>query len=259
VQKTLRPVHANAGVEVAYRKKLKGLIDTLSNSVEYWLKAAYRKNPPKLATDASPVETIQLELKDLGDRWVKRFEDMAPDIAEAFVRSQFDASDNSFKQALKDGGWIVPFKMTERVRTAFQASLAENVGLIKSIPVQYLQQVEGIVMRSYSNGRDLQTMVAEIKELYPAAANRAVLIARDQSNKANAVVNRARQLDSGITRAKWMHSHGGKEPRKDHLAADGKEYDIAKGCLISGEYIQPGQLINCRCTSRPILPYTRES
>jgi len=114
-------------------------------------------------------------------------------------------------------------------------------------------------MRSYSNGRDLQTMVSEIKDLYPAAANRAVLIARDQSNKANAVVNRARQLDLGITRAKWMHSHGGKEPRKDHLAADGKEYDIAKGCLISGEYIQPGQMINCRCTSRPILPYTRES
>jgi len=254
VQKTLRPVHANAGVEVAYRKKLKGLIDTLSNSVEYWLKAAYRKNPPKLATDASPVKTIQAELDNLAIYWIDRFEKSAPGIAEAYVNGMFDASDRSFQQALKDGGWIVPFKMTERVRTAFQASLAENVGLIKSIPVQYLQQVGGIVMRSYSNGRDLHTMVAEIKELYPAVANRAVLIARDQSNKANAVVNRERQLDLGITRAKWMHSHGGKEPRKDHLAADGKEYNIAKGCLISGDYIQPGEMINCRCTSRPILP-----
>jgi len=252
--KTLRPVHANAGVEAAYRNKLKGLIDTIANSVEYGLKAAYRKNPPKLVTDASPVKTIQLELDDLAIYWIDRFEKTAPGIAEAYVNSVFDASDRSFQQVLKDGGWIVPFKMTRRVRTAFRASLAENVWLIKSIPVQYLQQVEGIVMRSYSNGRDLQTMVAEIKELYPAAANRAVLIARDQSNKANAAANRARQLDLGITRAKWMHSHGGKEPRKDHLAADGKEYNIEKGCLISGDYIQPGEKINCRCTSRSILP-----
>jgi len=252
--KTLRSVHANLGVEVAYRKRLKNSVGILANSVEYWLTASYRKNPPKLATDASSFDYMRKTFEELADRWINHFEEAAPDIAEAFIRGQFDASDRSFQQALKDGGWVVPFKMTDRVRTAFRASLAENVGLIKSIPVQYLQQVEGIVMRSYSNGRDLQTMVAEIKELYPAAANRAVLIARDQSNKANAVVNRARQLDLGITRAKWMHSHGGKEPRKDHLAADGKEYNIAKGCLISGEYTQPGELINCRCTSRPILP-----
>ena len=80
------------------------------------------------------------------------------------------------------------------------------------------------------------------------------LIARDQSNKANAVVSRARQLELGITDAIWMHSHAGKNPRKDHVAANGKRYKIAEGCLISGEYIQPGEEINCRCTSRPILP-----
>ncbi len=255
----LKPVKANLGVEARYRRKLKGLVDVLANSAEYWLRAAYRKNPPVLATDASPVRTIQSQLDDLAIYWIDRFEKAAPKIAETYVNSMFDASDNSFKQALKDGGWIVPFKMTPRVRDALQASLAENVGLIKSIPVQYLQQVEGIVMRSYSNGRDLYTMVNELRALYPAASNRAALIARDQSNKANAVINRARQLDLGITRAKWMHSHGGKEPRLDHLAADGKEYDIDKGCLIGGEYIQPGEMINCRCTSRPILPYTRES
>ena len=100
----------------------------------------------------------------------------------------------------------------------------------------------------------MKEMTEAIAELYPAAKDRAALIARDQSNKANSVVNRTRQLELGITRAKWMHSHGGKEPRPDHLAADGKEYDIEKGCLISGEYIQPGEMINCRCTSRPILP-----
>ena len=84
---------------------------------------------------------------------------------------------------------------------------------------------------------------------------RAELIARDQSNKANAVVNRARQMELGITEAIWMHSHAGKTPRPDHFKANGTVYKIAEGCKISGEYIQPGEEINCRCTSRPVLPF----
>jgi len=159
------------------------------------------------------------------------------------------------QQSLKAAGWAVEFTMTPVVRDAFTASLAENVGLIKSIPIQYHQQVEGIVMRSYSAGRDLHTMVKDLQTLYPKVQNRAVLIARDQSNKANAVVNRARQLQLGIVEAIWMHSHAGKEPRPDHVAANGKKYKIAEGCLISGEFIQPGSLINCRCTCRPVLPF----
>ena len=111
------------------------------------------------------------------------------------------------------------------------------------------------MMRSYTQGRDLETMVKDLKALYPKASRRAVLIARDQSNKANSVVQRTRQMELGITEAIWMHSHAGKEPRPDHVAANGKRYKIAEGCLISGEYIQPGYEINCRCTSRPVLPF----
>ena len=34
----------------------------------------------------------------------------------------------------------------------------------------------------------------------------------------------------------------------------GKEFDIEKGCLIDGEYIQPGEEPNCGCTSEAIIP-----
>lgn len=255
--KTVRSIHANRGVEAAYRKAIAQLIEEMSNSAEYWLTAAYRKEPPsmgELAQDATPAQRIRKILADLAKRWVDRFDEWAPKIAEAYVSKQFKATDSAFMQALKDAGWVVNFKMTAAVRDAYQASLAENIGLIKSIPQQYLQQVEGVVMRSYSAGRDLHTMVKDIKALYPTTQKRAELIARDQSNKANAVVNRARQLELGMTDAIWMHSHAGKTPRPDHVAANGKQYKIAQGCLISGEYIQPGEQINCRCTSRAVLP-----
>jgi len=282
--KTVRSVAANRGIEAKYRKALAALIAEMHGSVAYWLTAAYRKRPPamaalvaqdggydearakfvglgmhpnvahRLAADASPAQHISKTLEGLAKRWQDRFDEMAPKIAEAYLSGMFKATDSAFRAALKEAGWAVDFKMTPAVRDAFQASLAENVGLIKSIPAQYLQKVEGTVMRSYSAGRDLETMVAELKALYPAAAHRAELIARDQSNKANAVVNRTRQLELGIESAIWMHSHAGKTPRPDHLAANGKQYKIAEGCLISGEYLQPGIAVNCRCTSRAVLP-----
>jgi uncharacterized protein with gpF-like domain len=99
-------------------------------------------------------------------------------------------------------------------------------------------------------------MFAEgIKALYPVTANRAVLIARDQTNKATAVITRTRQIELGLKEALWVHSGGGKTPRPSHMRANGERYKIAEGCVIDGVPIQPGELINCRCVSRPILPY----
>lgn len=257
--KTAKPVHANRGTEARYRRRMIALVDEMTASFEYWLAATYRASPPRMAElvakDASPANEMRKRLKELAQRWIKRFDDAAPLIAEAYLRGSFKASDSAMRAALKDAGWTVDFKMTATMRDAFDAALAENVGLIRSIPRQYLTQVEGVVMRGYGAGRDLGAMTTELKQLYPAAAHRAELIARDQSNKANAVVNRARSLELGITEAIWHHSHAGKVPRPDHVAAHGKRYNIAEGCLISGEYIQPGTEINCRCTSRVILPF----
>lgn len=258
--KVARSVAANRGIEAKYRKVLQRAIAEMHASVEYWLTAAYRKAPPRvaklvdMAEDASPFNQVKKVLEELAARWSAKFEESAPKIAEAYLQGMFKASDSAMRAALKDAGWAVKFTMTPAVRDAFNASLAENVGLIKSIPEKYLQQVEGIVSRSYAAGRDLETMTKELKRLYPITQDRAELIARDQSNKANAVVNRTRQLELGITDAIWMHSHAGKNPRPSHVAANGKRYNIAEGCLIDGAYIQPGEEINCRCTSRPVLP-----
>lgn len=256
--KTVRSVAANRGVEAKYRAQLQQMVGEMAVSIEYWLTAAYRKAPPRiaeLAEDAAPSQKMAKILNELRLRWMAKFDEAAPKLADAYLKAMFRTSDAAFRQALKDAGLTVNFKLTQAMRDAFQAKLAENVSLIKSIPAEYLQKVEGVVMRSYSAGRDLHSMVKEIRQLYPEASNRAELIARDQSNKANAVVNRTRSLELGIEEAIWMHSHAGKTPRPSHVAANGKRYKIAQGCLIDGKYIQPGEEINCRCTSRVVLPY----
>jgi uncharacterized protein with gpF-like domain len=52
-----------------------------------------------------------------------------------------------------------------------------------------------------------------------------------------------------------MHSNAGKEPRPTHVAMNGKPYDLAKGMWDSDEkeWVHPGQLINCRCTMKPVI------
>ena len=253
----LRGIHSNAGLTAAYRIKLLAFIDEMEASIAYWLRAAYRAHEPAVAAmDASPVDEAQRYMDDLARRWLRRIDESAPKIAESYVTQQYKASNSAFRQALKDAGWTIDFKFTAPMRDTVNASIGENIALIKSIPERYLSQVEGAVYRSYANGHDLQTMVREIQEIYPVVRKRAIFIARDQSNKLNAAVLRTRQLDLGITDAIWMHSGGGKKPRPDHVQAgsEHRRYKIADGCLISGKYIQPGVLPNCRCVGRCLLP-----
>lgn len=253
-----RSVSANRGLEIRYQKQIMALIRELEDDTGL-IVSAYRADPPltALSMDASPLAAMRKLLSDLGTKWVKRFERAAPKIAAAYLKGQFKATDSAMRQALKDAGWAIKFEMTPAVREAFEASLAENVGLIRSIPQEYLQQVQGVVMRSYTVGRDLHTMVKDLRKLYPAAANRAILISRDQSNKANAVVTRARQLEIGIIEGIWMHSHAGKVPRPTHLAMNGRRYKVAEGMYDPAvdRFVFPGELINCRCTGRSVLPF----
>jgi SPP1 gp7 family putative phage head morphogenesis protein len=253
--KTVRAIHANRGVEARYRKALEGLIKEMSNSAEYWLAVQYRQAPPEIAKDALPAAEMAARVREVSKRWIARFNDMADDIAKRFTAGSIKATNNSFQNALKDAGWAVDFKVTRAMQDVARASVVENVALIKSIPQQYFTEVEGIVMRGYSRGRDLQEITTELQSRYGVTKRRAALIARDQSNRLTASTTQARRLELGIKQAEWQHSHAGKEPRKSHVAANGKVFEIEKGCYIDGEWILPGTKINCRCVSKSVLPF----
>ncbi|MGF6806282.1 SPP1 gp7 family putative phage head morphogenesis protein [Paraburkholderia sp. Clong3] len=251
----LGAIHPNAGLEAAYRRKLEALVDEMHASLLYWLRASYRANSPEIAQDAmSPAMALRAAMRKLAIRWLKRFDEAAPELAKYFATNATARVDGSLKSILKRSGFAVEFTMTREANDVMQATIGEQVGLIKSIASQHLSEVEGLVMRSVSTGRDLGTLTNELQQRYGVTRRRAALIARDQNNKATATITRVRQRSLGITQAKWLHSNGGKEPRKSHLEADGKIFDIDKGMLIDGDYIFPGQLINCRCVSRSILP-----
>ncbi|CAB3908031.1 hypothetical protein LMG26842_05715 [Achromobacter dolens] len=250
----LRPVHANQGIEAAYRKRLDRLIDEMQRSLVYWLTAAYRRNVPEIAQDESPAMALTKMMRRLAKQWQRRFNEAAQPVASEFAETSMSAADNSLRNALRQKGFSVQFQLTRAANDVFQATVQENVGLIKSIAAEHLQDVQGMVMRSVTQGRDLEGLVEDLQKRYGVTKRRAAFIARDQNNKATATITRVRQQGLGIKQAKWRHSRGGKHPRKSHQEADGKVYDVDKGMLIDGEYIRPGELPNCRCVAISIIP-----
>lgn len=254
--KVLAPVHPNHGLEVEYRRKLQRLIEEMATSLEHWISAAYRKTPPRMAEDEVPASALAAEMRKLGDRWLDRFDKAAPELARWFATAAVNRSDAALADILRRGGFSVRFSMTPAVRDIFNATIEENVGLIRSIATEHLADVQGSVMRSFQKGSDLGTLTDELSGRYQLTRNRAALIARHQNNLANAVTTRARQDELGITTAVWLHSGGGRHPRPSHVAMSGKPYKVATGWYDPDEraWIRPGELINCRCVSKSVIP-----
>lgn len=257
----LRAIHPNVGWRMRYQHQLLALIDEMQTSVLFWTHAQYRDAPPEMAMDATPSKAMLKRFKEIADKWTDRWDRAAPKIAEAYLKGSYAASDSAMRSALREAGISVKFKMTKRVKDAFEAQLAENVTLIKNIPAQYMTQVQGVISRTYASGRDLEAMVKGIRNEAGVTQRRAITIARDQSNKAQSVIEKARRLELGIVEAAWVHSGGGKHPRPEHVkaGAERRRFKVADGCPIPDSkgvvrYISPGEEINCRCVSRSVIP-----
>lgn len=255
----LKAVHPNAGLEKLYKRKLIELLDCMHKSIAYWVLASYKANPPAmiaLAQDATSSAQLNKTMAALKKRWLKNYDQGSKELARYFAKSVAKRTDAQLKAILKQAGFSIDFTMTRAQRDIAGAVVHENVALIKSIPEQYLKNVEGAVMRSVQKGMDVGGLQAELQKTYHVSRKRASLIARDQNSKANSSFDRCRQLELGVEKAVWIHSHGGKKPRPSHLANDGKVYDVSKGWFDPDEqaWIQPGELINCRCVSEAIIP-----
>lgn len=255
---TLDPIRASAGIQANYERRLTTIIDRMAKDVLQTLSAEYTANEPEMviyAQDASPAHILSRAVDRLSRKWSGQIADLAPKLADYFASAVKDRCDRQLKQNLAKAGITVKFKMTAAMNDAYQATLAENVGLIKSIPERYFAQVRTLTMQSVARGRDLHHLASGLEKQLGVTKRRAALISRDQNSKATAVLTRTRYLEMGITEAIWLHSAGGKVPRPYHVRASGTRYKLATGLdMGDGEGpVHPGELISCRCVPKPVI------
>lgn len=210
----------------------------------------------------NPSVLLRRALEKWGSLWTRKLDRLSLSLSAKFARKNFTVTQTAMKAAFREAGFTVAFKPTRASVMAYHAVAAEQVNLIKSIPAEYLKAVKSNVWASVMKGGDLHSLSQNLQKNYDVTKKRAALISRDQNNKATATIEKVRQQELGITDAYLQHSHAGVTPRPTHLAADGTRYKIAKGFWDpdargkgKGAFVQPGELINCRCTNRPILPF----
>lgn len=127
--------------------------------------------------------------------------------------------------------------------------VAANTSLIKSIPTQYMAQVEQTIRSGVLAGESPRSLAKKIQAQGGVTERRAQIISRDQVGKANAELNRFRQEDLGIKEYIWRTVHD-ERVRPLHKERDGKKFSWDKPPSDG----QIGTAVLCRCSPSPVFP-----
>lgn len=130
---------------------------------------------------------------------------------------------------------------------------AQNIALIKSIPVQALGTLQGQIVDAVRTGMPLKDLQKIIRDRYGVTDRRAELIARDQIGKLNGQLTRLRQEAMGITHYTWRGILDSRE-RPEHVAREGKVFAWDNPPSDGA----PGSPVRCRCSAEPVLPSWEE-
>lgn len=131
--------------------------------------------------------------------------------------------------------------------------VSDNVELIRTIPRQSLGKMKEIVYQDYMNGRPTTDIIKAIQHQYGMDKRHARLIARDQTAKLNAKINKSQQMDAGVKRYEWSDSADGRV-RRSHRRLNGHIFrwdDPPK--TDGGRRCHPGEDYQCRCCAIPVF------
>lgn len=257
------PLNPPDVVEAKFRAELDRMVERMQKTTRRELDKLYRSpEAPTIAMDASFSSIAARLVRELTKRFTALFVDRAGGLAKAWAEGISRQSAVGLGQSLKDVSGGVTLKtdvISGAVADVVKASIKQNVALIKSIPREYFLEIEGEVMRSIQTGRGMADLQPFLEKRYGITKRRAALIARDQTSKATAAINRARMQGLGVKKFKWLHSMGGKEPRPLHKnVLNGNVYSFDDPPVIderTGERGLPGVLINCRCRMLPVIEF----
>ena len=167
------------------------------------------------------------------------------------------------------------FADDERLSGLMSSWVRENAQLIRSIPEQALDRVEGLTNRAVRSGRSVTDVAKDIRKEFGVTRRRARVIARDQIASLNANITRERQREVGIEEYEWATADDERvrgDPSGRYPDAMPR-HDVMNGKIcrwddptvyrergsdkwlqrssLGGPSAHPGEPILCRCTALP--------
>ena len=260
--KALRP---SVAIGEKFGNEVVAEIDLFWRDIIREVKAAFRESSFKSAMDAGITTQARIRLNSLREKWEVRFNKLAKESVAKMIARVDKNSLVTLNQSLREvskGLEIDTAYSDQRLIDVIQASTQEAAQLIKRIPSQYLDQVQGEVMRAITSGRGMQDLVPFFKQKYQGDVRWARHVAMDQTRKTAASINQVRLQKFGVEEYVWVHTMGSRYPRKDHIAMSGKTFRYDDPPVIdkrTGERGHPGTAVFCRCVSRPLFKFNESA
>jgi len=136
----------------------------------------------------------------------------------------------------------------------FSGAREASIARMQDAASTYAKQVEGVLRDPKNVGLRVEELAEQLEERGKVSASRAVFIARDQTLRTNALVNRARHEAAGVTRYRWSTSRDERvRPRHAELEGDSFDYDDPPVTNDAGDRNNPGEDYQCRCIPLPII------
>lgn len=260
-EKIASPVKSLKGQEKKYRRQLNKLGRALIKAIKEELLPFLKSQESAYTTDG-----VGVNLNAIFRRLNQQFTgtimaSFAAQTASGMVEGVGKKNEARFNRSIEGatGINISGVISGEGLEDFVELQISKNVSLIKSLPEEYLKQVEVIVNNGVLNGSRFSTIAKEITAKVGSAnsklAGRIKTIAMNEVQTINAQMSQRRSGALGIKRGIFRTSEDEKV-RPCHDELNGVEYDLSKGAWSKtcGRWIIPGVTdINCRCSFSPVI------
>ena len=239
-------------VGISYNVELQRIVNAIREDINEYLIPALKSEQSNYTADATWFDRLSAILRRIRERWESpQFRALSEVVARRFVNAVDDRTQKSL-------GFEV-YGNNEALNTVIEASIYDNTRLIRSIPEQYLSQVESIVVTNTRAGIRSSAIASQLADQFGVTERRAKFIARDQTAKVNSAVAQKRIISSGFEYFQWKTSRDSRV-RDRHRAIADKVTEYGRGVYRydnpplsdKGEPILPGTDYQCRCTQRPV-------
>lgn len=243
------------GYALSYYQALRPIIKSAKNLVDRFVVPKLKK----VRTDAEsgiegiPDTAVDLTVPDLANGFFKAFSDdtLATLPRKAGIGlSRFQKM--QFMRQVQAALGVQPQLAEPWLDAKIEEFTKRNVALIKTIPQNYFDRVSQAVTEGNLAGRRPDDIEDDLDDIYEAADNHGLLIAKDQSNKFFADLNETRQIALGVEEYDWIGVEDERE-RDSHVDLEGTRHSWDDPPEVDGEAANPGEPILCRCQAFPVF------
>lgn len=200
------------------------------------------------------------------ERYSKRIGPWAERQSKKLLEQVARSNKRAYQAKSKAIGVALNMNIAEQnVLVIARALQAEQVALIKSIPIEAGYRAHSISFEAATNGQravpdpeTIEYFKTQMEMTTEVAESRAKLIAITETARANASINQARATSVGSARYRW-HNSGDGAVRHSHRVFEGR---AMQGRIFSwddpptlsdGMKGHPGTFPRCRCFAEPIF------